>query len=357
MRRNATISVVFMKIPFTGTKPSERTLRITAASVLALIMVSAAYLLSGPNFLTSRAANAASTDALLQAYAAKDTDADGLPDWEEALYGTDPNKAISNSFGIPDGQAAREGKLTPNALASQLPNGDQGTSTPFTDADFGGTPAPAPGSITEQFSREFLQQYVAASNGQPMDAATQQQLVTNLLSTIGQKVSGTMTSSYALVDVHTNTSVSLTQYAASVESALQDNSTTDMGDPYDLMLTAIESTDSKEQASAAADLVKVSRVFASMAVQLRSTSVPPSLASAHVLLVQSIEMLSRSTAIISVYQKDPLATLGALQTYSTASDSFSAAFGQLATSLIGTGEPAKGTPGYLIVSLARLSHS
>src|SRR3569833_2132398 len=110
-------------------KISERTLRISTASGLALIMVSAAYLLSGPTFFTSHTANAESTDELLKAYANKDTAAAGLPDWQEALYGTDPNKAISNSFGIPDGEAAREGKLTPNTLATQLPDANQGTTT------------------------------------------------------------------------------------------------------------------------------------------------------------------------------------------------------------------------------------
>ena len=337
-------------------KISERTLRISASTLLALLMVGAAYLLSGPNFLTSRSANAESTDALLKAYASKDTDSDGLPDWEEALYGTDPNKAISNAFGIPDGQAAQEGKLTPSSLATQLPSANQGTTT-LTDADFGGVPAPAAGSITEQFSKEFLQEFVAASNGQPMDANTQQQLVTNLLSNIGQQVSKSLVSNYSFVQVHTSSSVTLQQYAASIESAFENNDIKDSANPYDLMLTAIESTDPKARTQAEADLAKTSTAIAAMATQLRAASVPPSQANAHVELVQSLETLARATGIMANYQKDPLATMGALSAYTAANNLYAKALNQIASSILVSGEPGQNDPGYLIVTLARLANS
>lgn len=347
-RRNATIRVAFMKI-------SERTLRITAASVLALIMVSAAYLLSGPNFLTSRSANAESTEQLLQAYASKDTDGDGLPDWEEALYGTDPNKAISNSFGIPDGQAAREGKLTPNALASQLPSADQGTSTPpLTDADFGGTPAPAAGSITEQFSREFFQEYVQASNGQPMDQATQQQLVTSLLGQFTQKAAASFASPYSNVNVHTSNIATLQTYSAGVEKAFIDNDIAGTnGDPLDLMAALIQSNDP----AAKKKLLAIATAYQAIADDLKALSVPPSLSSNHVALVQSFETLSKATNTVAHYQDDPLGTMGAFSAFKTGTASMSQAITALATSVLANGEPQQTAPGYLIVQIARLTAS
>lgn len=343
-RRNATIRVAFMKI-------SERTLRITAASVLALIMVSAAYLLSGPNFLTSRSANAESTEQLLQAYASKDTDGDGLPDWEEALYGTDPNKAISNSFGIPDGQAAREGKLTPNALASQLPSADQGTSTaPLTDADFGGTPAPAAGSITEQFSREFFQEYVQASNGQPMDQATQQKLVTDLLASFTQKAVAGFSSSYSAVSIHTDSSISVSAYAAQVESIILSNDVSpEDSQPLALMEALIEKNDE----SARAKLTTLAASYGKISQQLLAVHVPPSLASQHLALVQGFDELHKATAATATFEKDPLGTMGAISAFQPASNMVVSAFKGIATVILSTGEPASGLPGSMIVSIAR----
>lgn len=334
-------------------KISERTLRITVASALALIMVSAAYLLSGPNFLTNRTANAESTEQLLKAYASKDTDGDGLPDWEEALYGTDPNKAISNSFGIPDGEAAREGKLTPNALASELPSADQGTTT-LTDADFGGTPAPAPGSITEQFSREFLQEYVAASNGQPMDQATQDQLVQSLLGKFTQKAAATFASSYSAVSVHTSNIATAQSYSAGVEQAFMahDIDGTE-GSPLDLMATLIQNNDP----AAKRKLLAIASAYQAMANDLKAQSVPPSLADNHVALVRSFESLARATNTIANYQSDPLGTMGAFAAFKTGTVSMSQAINNLATRILANGEPQQGQAGYLIVAIARLSGS
>lgn len=343
--------LIFKKSSETSPKISERTLRITAASVLAVVMVSAAYLLSGPNFLTNRTANAESSDALLKAYATKDTDGDGLPDWEEALYGTDPNKAISNSFGIPDGQAAREGKLTPNALASQLPSADQGTSTaPLTDADFGGTPAPAPGSITDEFSKEFLREYVQASNGQPMDQATQQQLVTNLLATFTQKAAASFTSSYSAVSIHTDSSVSVSAYSAQVESIIIANDVSPEGSqPLTLMGALIEKGDE----SARTKLTTLAASYGKISQQLLAAHVPPSLAAQHLALVQGFDELHKTTAASASFEKDPLGTMGAISAFQPASNEIVNAFKGIATVILSTGEPAAGTPGSMIVSIAR----
>lgn len=40
----------------------------------------------------------------------RDTDRDGLPDWEERMYGSDPFKSDTDLDGTPDGQEVREGR-------------------------------------------------------------------------------------------------------------------------------------------------------------------------------------------------------------------------------------------------------
>ncbi len=56
---------------------------------------------------------------------ARDTDGDGLPDWEENIYGSDPFVADTDGDGTPDGQEIREGRdpTKPNtAQPGQPPN-------------------------------------------------------------------------------------------------------------------------------------------------------------------------------------------------------------------------------------------
>ena len=71
---------------------ATRTVPIIVASVVAAALIAVAFVASGPiPFLGSfKIADAATSAELLKAYATKDADQDGLPDWQEALYGTDP---------------------------------------------------------------------------------------------------------------------------------------------------------------------------------------------------------------------------------------------------------------------------
>jgi hypothetical protein len=331
-------------------KISERTLRISAASLLALLMVGASYLLSGPNFLSNRLANAESTDELLKAYASKDTDADGLPDWQETLYGTDPNKAVSTSFGIPDGQAVAEGKLNPNTLASQLPSAQEGTTT--TEdllAEIPGVDA-APGSITEEFSHEFFQSYIKATGGQPLDADAQQQLVANLLSEFTQKARAKLVSNYTLVSVHTNTSISSDDYAQEVIDIMRAHDVTeDANQPVVLMDALIQKNDE----SARPKLQTLAASYAAISDDLRAAQVPPGLASQHLALIKGFDELHKATAIVADYEHDPLGVMGALAIFQPSSQDIMDAFKNIATVILSSGEPAPGTGAAVIVSIAR----
>lgn len=140
---------------------SPRNTRIIGASLIAVIMVAGGYFLPGFQFPKTKAVNAELTDDLLASYVAKDTDSDGLPDWQEALYGTDANKADTDGDGISDGEAVRKGLLTPTALSSQLP------SDPVGEDEVLPGQAPAAGSLTEQFSRSFFQSIWRRAAGRP----------------------------------------------------------------------------------------------------------------------------------------------------------------------------------------------
>jgi len=325
---------------------SPRSVRIAAASALALSFVGAAFLITSPSFWKTRSVNAESTDQLLAAYASKDTDGDGLPDWQEALYGTDPSKAISNSYGIPDGQAAKEGKLTPNTLSSQLPQ-DQ----TITASDLPGT-APAAGSITEQFSHEFLQEYVTASKGQPLTADQQQALVTKLMTELTQKAGQQLDSKYTIVSVHTSTRVGTAEYIGDVEEILKNNEVdVGTGDPLVLMQALLEHDDK----DAKQKLLTLAKAYAAIRDDLLSVQTPTNLADEHLELIQSFDSLSKATNIIATYDSDPLGAMGALSIYHPADLAMLDGLTGIAKTILAGGEPASGQPGAYILSAVRLS--
>lgn len=327
-------------------KLSERTLRISGASLIALLMIGGAYFLSGPSFLSSRIAGAESTEALLAAYATKDTDADGLPDWQETLYGTDPSQQDTDKDGVSDGEAVRQGLVKPNALAAQLPQDPEGEEVaeqlPGID--------PAPGSITERFARSFFEQFAAASNGLPMDDATRQQLISNLLTDITGTVSHELESKYSTVSVRTSSSVSVLEYAGAVEAVILANDVPEgANDPLVLMQQLIEDGDE----SARTKLEALAGSYRSIAIGLSEVRVPPSLAEDHALLVRSFDSLFRATRMVASFDKDPLGTLGALALYQPSADGMVQAFRSMSVVILRQGEPTEGAPGAIIVNVVR----
>jgi hypothetical protein len=335
-------------------KMSERTLRISAATLLALLMVGTSYVLSGPSFLSSRFASAETSEELLKAYASKDTDGDELPDWQEALYGTDPNKAISNTFGIPDGQAVQEGKLNPNTLASQLPSSQEGTTTTADLLASIPVPDAAPGSITEQFSHDFFQQYIETSGGQPLSADQEQKLLASLLANFQQRAAKSLASTYTTVSLRHDPSVSATAYAGTVEDVL-DAAIPDA--PNSDILVLSQKVIQDDDSAARARLLELSGEYSNAVTQLLLVPTPPALIDSHLRLVRALDVVSRSSKSIANLEKDPVLTMGAISTLSPSRDDIMLSLTNIAEAVLVYGEPAAGAPGKRIVDAVRREQS
>ena len=117
---------------------------------------------------------AASPDAV------RDTDGDGLKDWEESLWKTDPNNSDSDGDAVSDGDEIKAGR---NPLAK----GDEPlkSSAPSLD-DFAllDSAPPEPKTLTEKIAKNFSDIYIAGKNqGQDIDAI-QQQILSSMDNTI-----------------------------------------------------------------------------------------------------------------------------------------------------------------------------
>jgi hypothetical protein len=328
-----------------------RTVRILGASGFAVFLVALSFVFTSPSFLPkTKSVNAEDTEKLLRAYTQKDTDSDGLPDWQEALYGTDPNKKISTKFGVSDGEAASKGLLTPQTLASLIPKESEVTAESAL-ATIPGTD-PAPGSVTEQFSKEFLKSYVAQSNGTPMGPEAQQKIIDKLLLDFGARTAAVLDSTYTLISLHTSVGVSLLDYAGSVEKILTTHDIpADAGKPIPLMEALIQ----KNDASAKEKLLTISDTYRAISNDLVALSIPPSLSAAHLALVQSFDSLARSTKIIANFEKDPLAVLGAVSVFKSSSVKLGSSVVEIGTKILSQGEPSEAAPGSLLVYLGRLT--
>ena len=190
-----------------------RSLAIPASVVIALVLVVGAYILSGRHVTDgTQAVSAESTDELLKAYAAKDTDADGLADWEEALYGTNPRDAHSVRENLTDGQAVAQGLATPR-YAGQ-PAADSASSPVEVPG-----PAAAADSLTEQFARLFFNNYMATRGDTPPSADQAQAFVQDAVKSLEQTRVRPDAFSVSDIQVSGTGAVALKAYAAQADAA------------------------------------------------------------------------------------------------------------------------------------------
>lgn len=308
-----------------------------------MLLIVAGYVVPSLRFPSTKEANAELTDELLATYIAKDTDADGLPDWQESLYGTNVNVADTDGDGITDGEAVRTGLLTPAALASQLPEESEG------EEDVPGE-SPAPGSITEQFARSFFEAYMKANNGQPITQEAQQELVQRMLADFSSKAGEKLASSYTAISVRTSPSVSVLAYVQAVEDILRANDLlAEDSNALPFMQRIVEDSD----AEAAGKLAAIASSYEAIERDLLALSVPPPLADEHLALIRSFDTLGRSARQFTKYEEDPLGVLGALTVFQPGARELRKAYEGLAAEILKTGEPLEGGPGYLIVFIAR----
>lgn len=324
-------------------------IRIISASVLSVFLVAGAYAISGPvPFLTSKFASAQSTDELLKAYAAKDSDNDGLPDWQETLYGTDPNNPHSVQATLTDAEAVSKGLVTPKTTAVvAVPQSD---TTGATAADVPG-PNPAPGSLTDQFGQEFFQDYISASGGQQLTAEQQQALINQLMTSYSQKASALLLSKYTMASIHVSSTATVSSYVGSLENILRtDDTPPGTGMLIPLMQAYLQNNDT----SVKKQIADTSASYAAITKDLLQVPVPASLASLDLTLIQSFDTLARATKAITNYQNDPLAVMGSLALLQPTSQTVMVTISSLAQAVIAAnGEPGANDPGALIVHIAR----
>ncbi|HEY0011049.1 MAG TPA: hypothetical protein VGB97_04055 [Candidatus Paceibacterota bacterium] len=322
---------------------SSRNVRIGGASLIALLLVVGGYVLPGIGAPNTKTVNAALTDELLADYVAKDTDNDKLPDWQEVLYGTDSNTADTDGDGITDGEAVRQGLLTPVSLAAELPTNNAATE------DIPGEP-PAPGSFTEQFSRSFFEEYMRANTGEPLDDSSKEAVVTKLLGEFTRKAAASLTSSYTRVSMRTDAFGSATTYAGNVERALDIAiPTAPNSDMFLLTQAVIEQGDE----AAAERLDVLGGQYLAAARALLAVPAPPGLVESHLRLVRAFEQAGRAAKAVSTYKTDPLLTMGALSVLLPARTDILLSFDQIAGEVILQGEPLPGNPGFYIVDTVR----
>jgi len=320
---------------------STRAGSITIALLFAVIVIAGAWFLSKPG--GSSVAEAESTAALLKAYAVQDTDGDGLPDWEESLYGTDPTKADTDGDGVNDADAVKRG-LVKLSVAAQAPSDATGTDLAAT---IPGTAA-ASSTLTDQFSRIFFNNYIQSRGDTEPTDDEMQTFVQNAIASLEQNQQRPDVYTTSDIKVAGQGADALTAYAAAVETAFSTNSPRL---PYS-ELTYFTDASQKGDASAAANIGLISKGYADTAAAITKIPVPSEAAAADLGLVNAMARLSETIADLGSVQSDPIRAMLGLEEYNTDGPAFAGALtavGQV-FSTAGVSIP-EGAPGSAILNI------
>jgi len=297
--------------------------RILAATLFSAALVIGAYVIAR-GVGSPPSAQASEESALLQAIATKDSDNDGLPDWEEALYGTDPRNSDSSKLGMTDGEAVAKGLIVPKAIA------DMSRATPSPDGsqivDPSLPPAPADGTITAAFAKSFFTLYlVAKQNAGDADLtdADMQNIANQALNSLSSSitVAPDFKSANDLIVSGSGTDA-LMSFAANAEVVLLKNTSSATTSELKYLKSALMNND----ATAYSHIASIAKAYRDSAFGLAILPVPKELASDDLALINAMMRMSEITTDFTRADTDPLAAILALNQYSQAAQSLGMAF-------------------------------
>lgn len=297
--------------------------RIIFAAFFSVALIVGTYLLTR-SIKAPAIAQASEEAALLQAIATKDSDGDGLADWEEALYGTSPSATDSFNLGMTDGAAVAKGLIVPKAI-SDIPSPVASADT-VASIDPSLPPPPSEGTLTAAFAKNFFTLYLAAKQAKDdgdLSETDMAEVANQALSSLSSAI--TVAPNFKAVQdltVSGSGADALKQFAIDAEVIALKNSANATTSELTYLMNAVKNND----ASALTNIASIARAYREGAAGIAALPVPQELAADVLLLVNAMMRLSEIISDFARVNDDPLATMLALQQYPQAVISLGTAF-------------------------------
>lgn len=262
---------------------------VLAALSIALLLVAVGYKVAHRDVDAEIVKNIIASPSFSAPLFETDSDGDGLPDWQEALLGTDPNDPDSDGDGSPDTFAARKSETKSNSSPS---------------------PSSSPADILgERLMSEYLS---LKESGAYTDARGQ---------LIGEKLASNLRANaefipYAAGDFTTTNDLSyerMLAYRAAMRDALAPMLSLGEAE-FVIYARYVESKD----AAAIQELLEVSDVYATAAKATSKIVVPKDVLDTHAEVVNALSFYAAVLSEMVTYAYDPVASFALLRTYSEA---------------------------------------
>ena len=230
----------------------------------------------------------------------KDSDGDGIPDWEERLWGTDPNNPETIP-GVPDAQTIQQMKEKMGA-----------------DSTNTGTPVSTSGSLTktDQFSRDFMATVSTLSENGTLDQAT----IDKLSSSLSDEIQNTTQQKvYTLADLkitNDNSINAVKKYSTAIDNLYPKNPV-----KYTVInvLNEFSPDGNNVYPEKLSELNPIIKQENDLLVGTLKAQVPQSLALLDLNFINKLETLLENLNSITMYNTDPILSLSGIGKYNQSS--------------------------------------
>lgn len=232
--------------------------------------------------------------------AEKDTDKDGLPDWEEALWGTDPNNKDTDGNGINDKNEIDEKKASVETASGVAANTGELTET-------------------EAFSRELFASIAALKESGNLNDQSIKDLAATISENAGEKQ--IITASYTSADIKVagDSTAEITLYHTAMVATLAKYDDSGIGTE----LIAIDAALASEaDESKLGELYTIAKAYRALAKDLTTIAAPKAVANIHLDLINSANNTGIALDNIPQIYDNALGGLIGLAQYEKESDTF-----------------------------------
>jgi hypothetical protein len=231
----------------------------------------------------------------LRSIASNDSDGDGVPDWEESLWGTDPEKADTNGDGISDGVEIAQKKQE-----LRIKNQDAGAADAPTE--------------TAKFSQDLFATIASLAQSGNLNQEA--------IDALSQKIGENLPEMASLPDVYRRKDLAKVNdsddnrrvYFATMKKITLKYS--DLGTEQALLAKESQDIDT----NTLADIGTIGDSYVKVAAELSKMNVPNDVIFTHLDLINSYAKTGKSLQSLSNFDNDPLANVSILLAYTTYSN-------------------------------------
>lgn len=226
----------------------------------------------------------------------RDTDGDGIPDWEENLWGTDPTKKETTP-GIPDSTAVNKLKIS------------QELSLEGDDALVGDENL----TETDKFSRELFSTIASLSQTGTIDEEAAEKITASLAEKIKNPV---QKKTYVLSDIkiiQDNSITAVKKYNDTLDNIIEKKYPI-KGNVLEI-LTRFIVDENNVDASVLAELNPIIEQRNKITEAIVQTEVPETLSILHLGFINALQKYSETLQALTLFESDPIVTLGAISQF------------------------------------------